>query len=553
MASAPKDTVYIDVDDEITAIIDKVNSSDKKIVALVLPKRATVLQSIVNMKLLKRTADDAKKNLVLITSETGLLPLAGAVGVHVAKTLQSKPAIPSAPETADKPINVDQDDIDDVELDKAKPIGELAEDETIEVDNDEPEEAAAGAAAGAKKASGKKKIRIPNFDKFRVKIVLGVLALVLLIVGWIFAFMVLPKATVIVKTDAQSIDTTLELTASPAATELNEAEGIVPALSQELRKTETEKVPATGQLDKGTKASGTVSLKNCTAADGSVTIPAGTGLSNSNLTFITDEAVTLPASSFSGGGSCTTAVEEVSVTAQNAGDKYNISGDRTFTVAGYSSVSGVDSSTMTGGTSNIVKVVAQKDIDDARKKIEDRSSTVKDELQGNLDESGYLGLQDTFAAGAPAVTSSPNVNGEGGEVTVTVAVTYTMLGIKKDDLKKLIEKSIEGKIDRSKQVILDDGLSDAAIGIIEKRPNGEVRLTLSATVLAGAQQDENAIKQEIAGKKKSLTLTAIKSRPGVTDAEVKYSPFWVSSTPKKTSKITVIFEQNASNDADKND
>jgi hypothetical protein len=157
MANAPKDTVYIDVDDEITAIIDKVKSSDKKIVALVLPKRAAVLQSIVNMKLLKRTTDDAKKNLVLITSETGLLPLAGAVGIHVAKTLQSKPAIPAAPKTADSPIDVDQDDIDDVELDKAKPVGELADDETIEVDNDEPEEVAAGTAA-VKKASGKKRI-----------------------------------------------------------------------------------------------------------------------------------------------------------------------------------------------------------------------------------------------------------------------------------------------------------------------------------------------------------------------------------------------------------
>ena len=56
-----KDTIYIDVDDEITAIIDKVITSKHKIVALVLPKRAVVLQSIVNMKLLKRTADEAKK------------------------------------------------------------------------------------------------------------------------------------------------------------------------------------------------------------------------------------------------------------------------------------------------------------------------------------------------------------------------------------------------------------------------------------------------------------------------------------------------------------
>jgi len=69
-----KHTIYVDVDDEITAIIDKVKSAPDKIVALVLPKRATVLQSIVNMKLLKKSATASKKSLVLITSEAGLLP-----------------------------------------------------------------------------------------------------------------------------------------------------------------------------------------------------------------------------------------------------------------------------------------------------------------------------------------------------------------------------------------------------------------------------------------------------------------------------------------------
>ena len=61
-----KDTIYIDVDEEITGIIDKIQESDKKVVALVLPKRASVFQSIVNLKLLKRAAEKNSQNLVLI-------------------------------------------------------------------------------------------------------------------------------------------------------------------------------------------------------------------------------------------------------------------------------------------------------------------------------------------------------------------------------------------------------------------------------------------------------------------------------------------------------
>src|SRR5579884_323732 len=96
--ASDKDTIYVDIDDEITGVIDKVKNSSNKVVALVLPKRASVFQSIVHMKLLKRAADSSNKNLVLITAEAGLLPLAGAAGIHVAKTLSSRPEIPSAPQ-----------------------------------------------------------------------------------------------------------------------------------------------------------------------------------------------------------------------------------------------------------------------------------------------------------------------------------------------------------------------------------------------------------------------------------------------------------------------
>lgn len=548
MSAATKDTIYVDIDDEITALIDKVKSSDKKIIALVLPKRAAVLQSIVNMKLLKRTADEDKKRIVLITSEAGILPLAGAVGVHVAKTLQSKPAIPAAPKLSDTPVSVNEEAVEDVALDATKPIGELAEEEAIQVNNDD-KPLKAGVAGTAAKAGGKKKFKIPNFDKFRVKVVLGIFALLLLGGIWFYATQVAPTARVVIKTDSTTIDSELKLTASPNVTEVSEEDSVVPATLKEVKKTDSESVPTTGQIDRGEKAKGSVTLKNCSAVDGSVKIPAGTGVSTSNLTYITDKDVTLPASIKTGGSStCVTPTEEVDVTAQYGGDKYNISGDRTFTVAGYSGVTGTDSTPMTGGTSNIVKVVAQKDIDDARQKIQDRSDSARDELLAEMEQSGILGLRETFAVkGEPVVNPSPNVNEEGANVTVKAETTYTLLGVSKEDIKRLVEKSVEGKYDKEKQVILDDGLDNAQIVLDEKRPNGEVRVTIRTQVLAGPQLDEEAIKQEIAGKKKSQSVSAIQARPGIKEAQISYSPFWVSSTPKKTSKITVIFEQNNTN------
>ena len=131
-----KDTIYIDADDEIAAVVDKVVASKSKVVALVLPKRFTMLHSAVNMKILNKAALDNKKNLVLITNEKALMPLAAAAGMYVAKSLQSKPAVPAAlaaEQDNDEAVVPD----DEPELDPNSPIGELAgdTDDTITLDN----------------------------------------------------------------------------------------------------------------------------------------------------------------------------------------------------------------------------------------------------------------------------------------------------------------------------------------------------------------------------------------------------------------------------------
>ncbi|HET7630297.1 MAG TPA: hypothetical protein VFK03_02895, partial [Candidatus Saccharimonadales bacterium] len=456
MSSAQKDTIYIDVDDEITGIIDKLLASRQKIVALVLPKRAAVLQSIVNMKLLKRTADEAGKKIVLITSEAGLLPLAGAVGVHVAKTLQSRPTLPAAPSVKDTPLTVSEDEVGDVsdsDLDPTKPVGELAglpadnDDETIEVDNDD--EAAAPATAATAKKPFNRKLKIPNFEKFRVRLFLGILALILLLVGWYFAYFVAPKARVTIKTDTSDVTTNLDITARPKIDTVDEEKKIVPAEVKELKKTDSQKVPATGEKDMGTKATGKVTFALSDCSVDQVNIPAGTGVSSNNLTFITQQDIALKSVKI--GNSCMNSsfkefsTGTTSVVAQNAGDKYNLS-QRSYSVSGFNNVtaSGTD---MTGGTSKIVKVVSQQDVDGAKQKILDQNTQVAtDEVTKQLEADGFYPLKDTFTAGDPLVATTPNVGDEASDVTVNVTVTYTMAGAKEDGLKQLIENDAKQHI-----------------------------------------------------------------------------------------------------------
>lgn len=541
-----KDTIYIDVDDEITGIIDKVQDSSQKIVALVLPKRATVFQSLVNMKLLKRTADDQGKRVVLITSEANLLPLAGAVGMYVAKSLQSKPEIPIGPSHASP-----ADDEADAPLERSAPVGTLApaadDDESIEVDNSSDDSSASDTKKkrgkkGKKGADGgKKKFNIPNFEKFRTRLILGAIAGVILISGIILAFFVLPKATVILKTDTQNIDTSFAFAVDPAAQEVNTESKVVPAKNEEFRKTDTEKVPATGQKDLGTRAAGQVTLSTVCSSN-VPTIPTGTTVNTGNLSYGTAAPVTLSPTVV--GGQCRFQ-GTADVVATSAGEQYNIEIGKTFAVSGYSAVSGTNAAVFTGGTSKIVKIIRQEDVDLAKQRINERAGgEAPDELKQKFDEADRMALTDTLTLGNATVTSTPNVGDEASEVTVTSTSVFTMLGIKKDDLKKLVEEEAKSKLDTSKQRVQDNGIDKATIkATAEKKPNTRTEMSIQATVVAGPQLDEAALKQEVAGKKRGEIQELFKNRPGVRDVEVAYSPFWVQSTPKSTSKITFVFEK----------
>lgn len=551
-----KDTIYIDIDDEITGIIDKLKGSEGKVVALVLPKRASVFQSIVNMKLLKRAADGAKKNVVLITSEAGLLPLAGSAGVHVAKTLSSKPEIPSAPSLAEEAEEtVNESDVDDPIISPDQTVGELAGAaavappvdngvETIALDDEDIPPEDETKPAGPKsfkppKTKKDKKLKIPDFNRFRLFLILGALLLIILIGVIVFAT-ALNKATIDIKTDATNVSTNQNLTLSTSAETASPDGSSVPAKLEQQQKTYTQQVPTTGQKNNGNKASGNINMTATECAPNlgqPPDVPAGTGVSANGNTYITQQDTSF--SPFGNGkGSCQNyqAAGTTPVIAQSAGASQNTPGGTSFTVAGRSDVNANGSAT--GGTDNIVQSVNQNDINSAKSKINTNDSSVKQALDSQLKGDGYYPIDATYSAGTPTTTSSANVGDVASTVTVTETVTYTMFGVHKSDLQSILDNNIKGQIDTSKQSILDDGLGSATYNINNLSSTG-ASLTMSAKAVIGPQLDTNAIKAAAAGQKAGAIQGQLNSNPDVTNVTVHFSPFWVSTAPKKTSRITI--------------
>lgn len=555
-----KDVIYIDVDDDVTAIIGKIKSSKEKIVAIVPPKRAGSLQSAVNLRLLDRMAKNDKKQLVLITNNHALAGLAANAKIPVAKNLQSKPELAEIPA-----LTVDDGDdiIDGSEL----PVGELAktvkptdatessatknmrseaiddiDTEGLSIDGEAVSTTAAGAVAATRRAQSAKKKpqKIPNFDTFRKKlvfIILGGVGLAALLV-WMFVFA--PAARVIITASTTPVPVSAAVKLGGTAASDFKA-GVISSVSQTDKQDVKVDFTATGQKDLGETATGTVRFST-SSFGGLGTIPAGTKLTASNgLVFITDKAATL---SYQGGSSASTTV---TVTAADSGEKYN--GASGSLSGAPSNVSASFVGTSSGGTTKIVKVVSADDIDRAKGDLLGKSTDDEKKALIKKFTNGEIIIDSSFTADAGDPVASPAVNQESpdGKATLTVSTTYSIQAVAKSALDSYLNSYLSSKIDQNNsQKVYNTGVDKASLTNFQK--NGDsMTATIIATGSIGPKIDEAAIKEQVKGKIYGEVQQSLQSVNGIKDVDVKFSYFWVRKVPNDPNKITIEFKVDSAN------
>lgn len=538
-----KDIIYIDTEDDITTIIEKVKNAATSIVALVPPKRIGVLQSIVNLKLLQRVAETADKRLVIITNDKALAGLAAGLSLPVAKNLQSKP------EVADIAAldSDDNDVIDGVELPEVA-ASATDDEKPLEISNETL--AAAGKAAddagkGRSKDRKKRGIALPNFDSFRKKLfIFGGLG-VLLVAFLVWAIFFAPKATVAItaRTNVINIAKTLQLRPDTPA---DIAQSVLPAATQQTKKTASVDFTPTGKKDVGEKATGSVLIKTSavTILVSGLTVPAGTVItSSSGATYTTNAAVTFPKGDADSLDGLT-----VGVTASARGSASNgASGSATTTASGVTSVKFVNATS--GGTDKTVTVVTEEDVAKAKEQLQSTdSNAIKSDLKKQFD-SDVVAIDESFVVDAGSPASAPAVGAEASAAKLTAETTYTMIGVKRADLKSVYTAYLNAQLKNdTTQKIYEYGENATQFSQFLKTEGGySVRATAIAQV--GPNIDEKQLAESIKGKRLGEVRQRIEDIQGVENVEVNFWPFWVSSIPNNTNRTTITFSlSNGTND-----
>lgn len=546
-----KDVIYIEPEDDITDVISRIKSSSQKIIALVPPKKVGIMRSAVNIKLIAKTAKSLDKAAVIITTDPSLVKLSALSGLPVAKTLSSRPMLPSeftnrkkqeTEELAEKDLDMPaEDDSHATEI-----IDDKMALDSDEIENDDKKD--------KKKKDNKITEKIPNFDKYRKWIVIGGASVVLLTVllVWMFVFAPYAKITVKMKTVASNISENVTLVTDEK--NKNNVEGKFLLEQIKYEEENSVEVPATGKANKGDKAKGSVTVKavfKSTSAS-SVAIPAGTTFTLANRKYVANEAHTInykgvgDSSCKYEGGLLTNGcyiLEKIDVTASEAGESYNVEAQKSGTIS-VSNVSFYSATAMTGGTDKKVTVVDEKDIEEAKSQLAnaENSDEAKQKLYEQIGE-GVVKIEPSYKVEIKDDEVSPKKGEEvkdGQKVKMTAKVVYTIYVVDRTAIDEYVNAYEKDKIDEH------DRIYSTGNPFFERFLEGKdntFTAKLKTTIKVGPEVSETSILEAAKGKKIGEVKALVKDMSGnITDVVINPSFPWVRSVPNDSNKVEIKIE-----------
>ena len=556
-----RDLIYVDTDDDVTSIVSKIKASTESVVALVPPKRVGVLQSVVNLKLLQRAAKMAQKRLAIVTTDPALINLASGLAIPVAKNINAQAKVPDMVDDEEVSDIIDGSDAsnsglpnrskrlaDDKEISAA--VAAIETDDKIKNDLD-----ADGVPDDEKtakpKSAAKKRPKVPSINSLRKKIIIGGVAGVVLICFLVWALVFAPLATITIKAKTSSIDISKTLSLVPSG-DKDAAAGLLQPVVKQKKTNESVKFTATGTKEVGEKAKGTVAICNkqpirltvTSTVDNIAHIPAGSKLYANGVQFTTDASVDVPGYSDSNGFEDKRVCVSAKATAVNIGSEYNVADGTLMQISGFDqddvAAEAVDD--FTGGSKETVKVVQQSDVDAAVAKLNETgdSDAARDELEGQMTDSTVV-IDSSFNVSQGDVKVSPAVGEEASDqATASVEITYSLVGVDKDDLSDVLDALLDEEVDKDKQKVYSNGLDSVKFSNFQAMDNGYT-VKISSSGHVGPVINEDDVKKEAVGKKSEEIKAMISQQDGVEDVNVAMSPFWVSSISSEN-KIKVNFE-----------
>jgi hypothetical protein len=550
--------IYVEIDEEITSIFDRIKDIRKKEILLVVPKKAVIFQSVVNLKILKSKLEKRDKKLFIVTTDRNGQHLAGKIDIPVLNRVEiEKTEIPveESPQIKIQPIQARRNLSPKEEspqrfTEKKISIRELIQEFRLHDKKHKKSE----------DASSNFHFMRPS-RKFLILIILISVGLFGLI-----GYIALPSATIYIRPKFDNITFTVNVTLADKRKNQILIRGDEPHLiASEVISTTTKQTKTfdtVGKEFKGVNAKGVMKIFNSSAEEWN--LKSGTRFENPDgIIFRTSYDVIVPARTLSESGQpiagslvTTVVADPLDLYGKPVGDRGNIPAGK-FTIPGLSKfnqrlVWGESDKPMTGGVSNYESVVSKEDIEAAKKQIQDNLLLMaKDDLRTYIDEVNKLNqtnlilLDDSryLKTNLDELRIADDLEGSHKDkFEIFAQITTNGVAFDFDQLFELMKTELNTRTHPNMK-LREDSISPDNITydvIDDNESLGQIKITatvqgieeyvIDSSTDAGIRFGDS-VKKKILGMSISDAESIVGNLPEVDAVQIKTWPMWVSKIP----------------------
>ncbi len=488
--------IYLEPNDDIITVRDRLNLAEAKRVLLVIPPYAEVLRKRVDLRLVQRQAEHLQIEVALVTSDGEIHRAASEIGLSVFGSIEQGQ--------------------------NRRKWRKLADEEDAWAPGRQNEAWDAAAARSGRRASHPWLV-IKN-------VVAWVLFVGVFVAFGVSAVLLVPSAQVTLVPESEALNITMHVALDPNLDQVDVARGRIPGTYVAVEVEGNAQVATTGKKSiPAYNAKGKVVFVNQLGIP--ISIPRGTAVRTSAfgsvVRYFTTADVTVP-----GGFG---AQAEAPIEASEPGEFANVPANLINEVEGVASISVrvTNPEPTSGGGSREVPAVTQEDRDRVRSQL--LQQLLQDaffEMQNSLEVQQFIPPESLLVSEVVDETYDRFVTEEAAFVLLQMRLTVLGMKVDMQDANTLIYAEMAARVPPDYELIADGLTFKRGEIVLPADANGDILLEVSGEGFMSARFDKHHIRQSIAGESldeaiRRLTLEL----PLQVAPQIDISPAWFGRVP----------------------
>ncbi|MCK5084729.1 MAG: hypothetical protein KAQ64_03675 [Candidatus Pacebacteria bacterium] len=608
MENDDQNKIYIKKDEEIPSIISRIKKREEKEIILIVPHNALILNNVLNLKILKKEAEDLNKNISVITasgnnetrseSVEAKSDIAGSGKKNLVSSVMKADDFQKFKKDKDADIsfqkgnefsarssfeNKDKTDLSNDSnnaetghekkvkmFDIVKKVNNLDEigdkdykHDAEKIKNNKADDHQESFKDGGddikpqmkervmkpvQKASKKTKTTI--LPLLSSKIVALFIFISFVAVSLAVAF-ILPKAdiNIVLKKEVAVYD--FEFTADASLDKIDAVNNKIPLETIEISSEESGNYPATGKKHVQKKASGEITVFNEYSSSPQRLVATTRFLSKtSGKLFRIKEAVTIPGFSRVEGVDVPGQVT-IRIYADKFGEEYNIGADsfhlpklQEIGSPKYTSIYARSIKSMSGGMDKEVSYFSESDHITAKEKLVKLAKEKNEKDLLGKISEEVLLLESTKKEEDLEISTDIEVGDIVDSFQMSVKAKTSAFLVVRADLDEIINEKINSRLDTNRKLL--DNSRSYEVGEVVINENERIAMQIHIKQGLIVKVDIDKLKKDIAGKSEVELKSYFSNMNGIRSTEVSLWPFWVRGVPSSYEKINITIDINNS-------